>query len=176
MITLKQIQSVKFAPSCYEDREEIGKASLANTWWLCKQIQSVKLAPSRNEDREEIGKASLANTWSLSEQIQSVKKASSRNEEWEGDMFGLPAEPPWHFEIFYWLIWHPETCTRSIYPNMSALQCNFCSGSVIVTKLSTIWGIGNPTDFQVSWGTWLPSATLSSLPSSSLTLSWQPAW
>ena len=116
-----------------------------------------KWPPSEMRIGMKLENTAPANTISLCEQIQLVKMASSRNEDWAGDMFGIPAGPPWHFEIFCWLIWHPETCTRSIYPNMSALQCNFCSGSVIVTKLSTIWGIGNPTDFQVSWGTWLTS-------------------
>ena len=62
-----------------------------------------------------------ANTISFCEQIQLVKMASSWNEDWEGDMFGLPAQQPWHFENFFLLICFRETCTRSIYPNMSTL-------------------------------------------------------
>ena len=41
------------APSQNEDREEIGKASLANTMSLQEQIQPVKMASSWNEDWEE---------------------------------------------------------------------------------------------------------------------------
>ena len=56
---------------------------------------------------------------------------------------------------FFLLIWILEACTRSIFLNMSTLQCNFFPGSAFVSQFPTFWGIGNPTDFQVSWGTWL---------------------
>ena len=56
---------------------------------------------------------------------------------------------------FFLLIWILEACTRSIFLNLSTLQCNFFPGSAFVSQFPTFWGIGNPTDFQVSWGTWL---------------------
>ena len=59
---------------------------------------------------------------------------------------------------FFLLIWILEACTRSIFLNMSTLQCNFFPGSAFVSQFPTFWGIGNPTDFQVSWGTWLGRA------------------
>ena len=88
--------------------------------------------------------------------VTTVKLASSRNENWEGDMFGRLAQQPWHFENFSLLICFCETCTRSIYPHM----CNFFPGSAIVFQFPTFWGIGNPTDFQVSWRTWLVNEEL----------------
>ena len=36
----------------------------------------------------------------------------------------------------------------------------FFPGSAIASQFPTFWGIGNPTDFQVSWGTWLGVVTL----------------
>ena len=112
--------------------------------------------------------------------VTTVKLASSRNENWEGDMFGRLAQQPWHFENFSLLICFCETCTRSIYPHMSSLMCNFFPGSAIVFQFPTLWGIGNPTDFQVSWGTWLGPRVHSScvkndpIPAAAHSSCWRP--
>ena len=129
--SLKRVLSAK-----YDWKWNIQVKQIRNTTWhkyewkqinksycshLLNKSNLRKWPPSEMRIGMKLENIAAANTISFCEQIQLVKMASSWNEDWEGDMFGLPAQQPWHFENFFLLIRVRETCMRSNYPNMSTL-------------------------------------------------------
>ena len=145
----------KWPPAEMRIGRKLEITALGNTISLCEQIQLVKMASSWNEDWEEIRNR-------CSRKYNITLWTNTTCENGLQPKWGLGGGLVWPSSSsivtlweFFLLIWILEACTRSIFLNMSTLQCNFFPGSAFVSQFPTFWGIGNPTDFQVSWGTWL---------------------